>query len=216
MTAVSYREYADDLHRRIARLRASSDVLAAIDIAICRNSYCYKSTEFLGPSSSRHYTAGPLASTSGMSSEDGSVNHREVEAFFAMPVIYAYSDLALKDERNPLAKAHWDGTVALIEVRYETPVAKWHQRMLFIGFDDPIHADFATGLDADLFVTGENKGTQLFEWRAETPGAEEVLSPAITTLSQPAAHPSLGKRIAGFAAVRWDSRMRLRTSRSLL
>jgi hypothetical protein len=169
MTAISYREYAFDLYDRIRKLRSSRDIVASIEIAICRNAFCYKSAEAIGPSASRRFSSGPLNSGTDLSDDDGVETIREIEDFFALPEIYAYSDTALNNERSPLAKAHWDGTVALIEVRYQTDVTTWHQRMLFIGFADPIHADFTIGIDSDLFVSGQNAGTQLHEWRAEEP-----------------------------------------------
>src|SRR5690606_28124640 len=65
----------------------------------------------------------------------------------------------------PLKRSHWDGTLALIDVRYSTAVTTWHQRMLFIAFDDLVHADFAIALDKDIFKDGRSGGTQFFEWR---------------------------------------------------
>ncbi|MEB2848043.1 hypothetical protein [Endobacterium cereale] len=166
MTALSYREYALDLHRRIDKLRVSEDHFASIEIAICRNAHCYKSEEVTGRNGSRRFLTGPLNSFEGLAEEDGTATKKEIEAFFALPEIYAYTDLALENERSPLTKSHWDGTVALIEVRYQTVRTTWHQRMLFIGFTDPIHADFTVGLYTDLFIDGPREGTQLFEWRA--------------------------------------------------
>ncbi|MCM2458181.1 hypothetical protein HGO37_22560 [Rhizobium sp. CG4] len=165
MTALSYFEYAADLHARIGRLRGSAEVAASIEIAICRNGYFHKSEETTGLNRSWRCSAGPLNSPTEIKEQDGIETKGEIEAFFALPVIYAYSDFALSKERSPLAKSHWDGTVALIEVRYTTAVTTWHQRMLFIGFADSIHADFTVGLESDLFATGQMQGKQLFEWR---------------------------------------------------
>jgi hypothetical protein len=208
MTAISYRDYASDLLNRIEKLRASRDISASVEIAICRNSFCYKSIEATGPRAGRKCAFGPLNSSADLLPEDGSVTSKEIASFFALPEIYAYSERALVPDRSPLAKAHWDGTVALIEVRYETALTQWHQRMLFIGFADPIHADFTIGLDDDLFVHDANPGTQLFEWRADEAKSGDMPKDPIyiaradgSVSVQPA--QSFGQRIAGLARGRW-------------
>ncbi len=166
MTVVSYRDYAVDLHNRIRRLRDAHDKQGSIEIAVCHNAFCYRSIEMLGAAYTRDCAIGPLNSDADLVPEDGTETTREIERFFDLPEIYAYSDLALRGDRSPLSKAHWDGTVALVEVCYDTTIANWHQRMLFIGFHDPIHADFAISLDRDIFADGSQSGRQLFEWRA--------------------------------------------------
>lgn len=172
MTALSYREYATDLHSRIRQLRTSEDASASIEIAICRNAYCYKSEEVTGPKSFSRCSTGPLNSAEGLVERDSTETMNEIEAFFSLSEIYAYSDVALANGNSPLSRSHWDGTVALIEVTYETEVTRWHQRMLFIGFSDPIHADFTVGLDRDLFIHEHNTGKHFFEWRStEVPAA---------------------------------------------
>ncbi|WP_313198190.1 hypothetical protein [Rhizobium sp.] len=172
MTALSYREYATDLHSRIRQLRVTEDVSASIEIAICRNAYCYRSQEVTGYNGSNRYATGPLNSAEGLVERDSIETMNEIEAFFSLSEIYAYSDVALANGNSPLSRSHWDGTVALIEVSYETEVTRWHQRMLFIGFSDPIHADFTVGLDRDLFINEHNTGKHFFEWRStEVPAA---------------------------------------------
>jgi hypothetical protein len=205
MTAISYRDYAFDLYSRIKKLRCSEGTEASIEIAICRNSYCYKSTETIGPSSSCHFSYGPLNSKADLESDFENKTSREIETFFALPEIYAYSDAALSADRSPLTRAHWDGTVALVEVRYKTTVATWHQRMLFIGFSDPIHADFTVGLDDDIFVNGQNMGTQLFEWKTEEAfqGGMPDLSVALSSASQVEVSPSFKQRLFGLVQGRW-------------
>ena len=205
MTAISNRDYAFDLYGRIQKLRRSTDTLASIEIAVCRNSFCYKSSETIGASCSRQSSYGPLSSKTELEPDLGGETTREIEAFFALPEIYAYTDAALSTERSPLARAHWDGTVALVEVQYQTSLTTWHQRMLFIGFSDPIHADFTVGIDDDLFVNGQNKGTQLFEWRAKKPTCEKVpdVGAALSSVSQVEASPSFRQRLSGLAQGRW-------------
>jgi hypothetical protein len=172
MAVTSYREYALDLYSRIRQLRTAKDAVARVEITITRNSYCYKSSEEIGGSHSARYYLGPLNSVDVLVPEDGSETSREIARFFDLPEIYAYSDLSLASDRSPLARSHWDGTVALVEVRYMATGTAWHQRMLFIGFDDRIHADFTAALDSDIFLKGSKKGDQLFEWRSSAgPGA---------------------------------------------
>ncbi|KQS76403.1 hypothetical protein [Rhizobium sp. Leaf383] len=174
MRAISYRDYASDLHSRIRKLRAARDTSASIVIAICRNAYCYKSIETTGAACTRERSSGPLNGMAALKLDDTDQTSREIDNFFALPEIYAYSEAALAEGRSPLGRAHWDGTVALVEVRYETARTTWHQRMLFIGFSDPIHADFTVGIDDDLFVSSRSNGQQLFEWRSNEPGSEPV------------------------------------------
>ncbi|MES5100072.1 hypothetical protein ABUK73_17745 [Agrobacterium sp. BA1120] len=212
MTAISYRDYAFELYSRIQNLRRSTDTVGSIEIAVCRNSFCYRSAETVGTSWSRQTSYGPLNSKSDLKPDLGGETAREIEAFFALPVIYAYSDAALSVERSPLIRGHWDGTVALVEVKYQTSLTTWHQRMLFIGFSDPIHADFTVGIDHDLFVTGQNKGTQLFEWTTERTSRERVADSevALSTASQDAISPSFRQRLSGLIQGRWLAQLRHR------
>lgn len=166
MAVISYRNYAIDLQNRMARLRAKADNRGAIEIAICRNAFCYRSVETFGDTHSNECAAGALNSAEDLLPVDGRQVSREIQRFFDLPEIYAYSDLALRGDRSPLSKAHWDGTVALVDICYDTDIANWHQRMLFIGFEDPIHADFAIALDGDIFTDGSRPGRHLFEWKA--------------------------------------------------
>lgn len=212
MTAISYRDYAFDLYSRIQKLRRSTDTVGSIEIAVCRNSFCYKSAETIGTSWIRQCSYGPLNSTTEIKPDLGGETTREIEAFFALPEIYAYSDAALSVERSPLIRGHWDGTVALVEVQYQTSLTTSHQRMLFIGFSDPIHADFTVGIDDDLFVNGQNKGTQLFEWRSENPSRERGpdLGAALSSVSQVEVSPSFRQRLSGLVQGRWLARPRQR------
>ncbi len=207
MTALSYREYATDLHNRIRQLRVTEDVSASIEVAICRNAYCYKSEEVTGYNGSARYSTGPLNSAAGLIERDSTETMNEIEAFFSLPEIYAYSDFALANGNSPLERSHWDGTVALIEVSYETAVTKWHQRMLFIGFSDPIHADFTVGLDRDLFIHEHNTGKHFFEWRStKVPAAVLEIAAVGRKDNDQVAVPeasSVRQRLSRFANVKW-------------
>lgn len=165
MTTTSYREYAMDLRERMQKLRSSDNVRGTMEVVIFRNAFCYRSFEVVGKAYRRDYHSGSINTESKLVREDGQDTCREIDSFFLLPEVYAYSDRALQADRNPLKHSHWDGTLALIEVKYSTAVTTWHQRMLFIGFCDPIHADFAMALDKDIFKDGSSGGTRLFEWR---------------------------------------------------
>jgi hypothetical protein len=168
MAPISYREYAWDLQGRIRKLHNADDVDGAIDIAIFRNARCYRSFELVGVFPHRKFATGPFDIEGQLTPEDGRETCREIDQFFSLPEVFAYSDQALQAERNPLKRSHWDGTLALVEVRYSTPVTRWHQRMLFIAFRDPIHADFSLALDQDILMHGDSEGQRLFEWRSDS------------------------------------------------
>lgn len=168
----------------------------------------------MGPSRSRQFASGPLSSKADLKPGDGVEAAREMDAFFTLPEIYAYSDAALNGDRSPLARAHWDGTVALIEVRYETALTTWHQRMLFIGFSDAIHADFTIGIDDDLFVAEKGTGTQLFEWRTNHPVGDTAAAEEKASLRDEAvrANPSsVRQRLSELVNGRWLHYSRLRS-----
>lgn len=168
MEPISYREYAWDLQDRIRKLRNADDVDGVIDIAIFRNARCYRSFELVGVFPHRKFATGPFDVEEQLTPDDGRETCREIDQFFSLPEVYAYSDQALQADRNPLKRAHWDGTLALVEVSYNTPVTRWHQRMLFIAFRDPIHADFSIALDQDILMHEALEGQRLFEWRSES------------------------------------------------
>lgn len=204
MPVLSYSGYAADLRQRILQLRGTKNANAFIEIMICRNGFCYKSSENIGAASTRVYSLGPQHSPTGFTTEDGSVTEKAVEAFFALPKIYAYSDNALAEGRSPLSKAHWDGTLAFIEIRYETLRVTWHQRMLLIGFEDPIHADFTIGLEAELLMNEGSKGKQLFEWRANDVDDIEPANGARPHIAGSNDETSLADRLTAFARQQWS------------
>ena len=164
MILTSYNDYARELRATIGELRECATTAARIQIAICRNGYGYKIVESLGCEPCKQLWCGPLAADSW--TEDGSrLTDAEIERFFDLPQIFAYSDHALKRPRNPVMTAHWDATVALIEVSIESGDRVWEQRMMFVGFADAVHAEFSIAVDRDILVHDHATGSQFYEWR---------------------------------------------------
>jgi len=160
----SYNDYASELRATIRGLRECVTSEARIQIAICRNGYGYKTVETVGSEASRQLWCGPLTADSW--TEDGStLTDVEIERFFDLPQILAYSDHALQRARNPVMTAHWDATVALIEISFESGDRVWEQRMMFVGFADAVHAEFSVAVDRDILVHDHYTGTQFYEWR---------------------------------------------------
>ncbi|QWW72530.1 hypothetical protein [Rhizobium sp. WYJ-E13] len=97
--------------------------------------------------------------------DDGGLTLLEMERFFSLPEILAYSEAALERPRNPISTIHWDATVALIEMSFREGGCVRHQRMMFAGFADPLHAEFSIAMDRDIIVREPQTGDQFFEWR---------------------------------------------------
>ena len=90
----------------------------------------------------------------------------EIDEFFQLPEVFAYSDRALLADKNPLSVAHWDATIGIVEIEVrERHLPARKQRMLFAGFTDQIHAEFFLAVEHDLIVQDHQPGTQLYEWR---------------------------------------------------
>lgn len=172
MPATSYTNYLRELKTTVDRIRDRPFEYddALIQMALCKNGFGYKSRDLLRAGSlySEHQM-GPL-SVRNWQTDGEEVGRAEIDQFFALPVIYAYSDKALDTPKNPLETAHWDATVAIVEVfearKGSTPR---RQRMLFAGFSDIIHAEFFLAVERDYIVHDGKPGSHFFEW---TPASE--------------------------------------------
>ncbi|WP_438754913.1 hypothetical protein [Pararhizobium sp. O133] len=172
MPATSYTDYLRGLRTLLDRVRDKPFEYrnALIEMAIYRNGYGYRSRELLsGGRLVSEYHAGPLNAQNWLP-DNKRIGRTEIEGFFNLPEIYAYSDNALAVQQSPLSTAHWNATVGLFDVliceRNSTPR---RQRMLFAGFADKIHAEFFLATDHDLIVHDHSTGAQLFEWRTDEP-----------------------------------------------
>lgn len=168
MSVTSYTDYLRDLKLTLDRIRNRPFEFenALIQLAICKNGIGYKCRDLLHEGSlySEHHF-GPL-NTETWRADSEQLGRAEIDQFFQLPEIYAYSDRALRAEKSPLASAHWDATVAVIDVLVHARGSKARkQRMLFAGFEDRIHAEFFLAVERDLIVNDHQPGSQLFEWR---------------------------------------------------
>lgn len=179
MPVTSYTDYLRDLKELIDRIRDRPFEFetALIQMAICKNGYGYKCRELFraGKLYSEHDMG--LLSVNRWGPDKDQIGRAEVDQFFQLPEIYAYSDRALLAPQNPLSTAHWDATVAIVEVlvKRKSTVPR-RQRMLFAGFEDKIHAEFFLAVDRDLIVHDHDPGTELFEWRDDE---AETLHPIV-------------------------------------
>lgn len=172
MPATSYTDYLRGLKTHLDRVRDMPFEYrhALIEMAIYRNGFGYRSRELLsGGRLVSEYHAGPLNAQNWLA-DDRKLGRTEIDEFFDLPEVYAYSDRALAVQKSPLSTAHWNATVGLFDVliceRNSTPR---RQRMLFAGFTDKIHAEFFLATDDDLIVHDHATGAQLFEWRTNEP-----------------------------------------------
>ncbi|MBV7518857.1 hypothetical protein [Ensifer sp. ENS12] len=167
MTVTLYTQYVRQLKATIdqVRERPSRFESATIQLAICRNGFGYKSTDLLQRRClTSQYQIGPIHAEA-WEQDDGTAGRKEIEHFFQLPEIYAYSDLVLTFDRSPLLKAHWDATIGLVDMCVTAAGgAARKQRMLFIGFTDSIHAEFSLSVDDALLVHDHRTGTRFFEW----------------------------------------------------
>ncbi|WP_332303232.1 hypothetical protein [Rhizobium sp. GR12] len=168
MPVTSYRDYIRDLKEITDRIRDKpfEYSIASIETAVYKNGYGYKSRELLREDRLiSEFWMGPLNSGD-WHTDSTAIGRSEIDEFFGLPEIFAYSDHALTAQRNPLSKAHWDATIGLFEIlvceRNSTPR---QQRMLFAGFSDSIHAEFFLTVDQELLVHDRKLGPQLFEWQ---------------------------------------------------
>lgn len=175
MPITSYTMYVRDLKQVIDRIRDRPFDYenALIQMAICKNGYGYKCRDVLsrGRLYSEHH--GGRLSDDNWRPYTEELGRNEIDEFFVLPEIYAYSDRALHTPKNPLSTAHWDATVAIAEILVqERGAIARRQRMLFVGFADSIHAEFFLAVDHDLVVYDNNPGSQFFEWKTDDAGTE--------------------------------------------
>lgn len=164
MTEFNYREYVQSLWRKIEYFRQSGSAAAQIQFALFRDGCGYRSYEELGAKRSKTVQTGLLTSDNWRNDSSGSAE-REIARFLSLSEIYAFTDEALDIRRHPLRNAHWDTTLALVEMAFLADGGAWHQRMLFAGFANRDQADFLTTIDGDILASKRVMGQQLFEWR---------------------------------------------------
>ena len=168
MSVTSYANYVRELKEIIDQVhdRPFDYNAATIEAAIYKNGYGYRCRESLSEGRlSSEYQIGSLRQAN-WKSDSAEMGRSEIDQFFQLPEIYAFSDHALAEGRDPLSTAHWDATVGLVDIfiRRNGCVPK-RQRMLFAGFSDNIHAEFFLSVDRDIVVHDHNVGGRLFEWR---------------------------------------------------
>lgn len=184
MAVTSYTDYLRDLKKTIDRIRDRPFEYdtAVIQLALCKNGFGYKSFDLLCKGRLHsEYHMGPL-NVENWSPDFAELGRTEIEKFFQFPVIYAYSDQALRGKKNPLSTAHWDATVGIVEIQvHQRGHSPKRQRMLFAGFNDYIHAEFFLAVNHDLIVQDHQPGTDLFEWQEDTTSDIDALNLTIST-----------------------------------
>ncbi|MBY3130179.1 MULTISPECIES: hypothetical protein [Rhizobium] len=185
MAVTSYTHYLRDLKRVIDRIRDRPFEFDAADVqlALCKNGFGYRCRDRVehGQLFSEHHM-GPLNSYDWQPDHE-QLGRPEIDEFFELPEVFAYSDRALRPEKNPLSVAHWDATIGIVEIEVRERSGRGRrQRMLFAGFTDPIHAEFYLAVERDLIVQDHQPGTQLYEWQEVV--RDEETSPAFSMLSK--------------------------------
>jgi hypothetical protein len=175
MELTSYSRYVRDLRDLMAALRAKpSDFESAlVEVSIYRNGFAYRMSEKLSGGRLDGDTAsGAIAN--GLWAQSPKTNFlAEMHRFFELQEYHAYCDAALVGNCTHFSAAHWDGTVAAFDVSYKRRNrSTLTQRMLFIGFEDPIHAEFSAAIDKELLVHDRETGHHLYEWRLATSTSE--------------------------------------------
>ncbi len=168
MAVTSYTQYLRDLKQVIDRIRDRPFEfdIADVQLALCKNGFGYKCRDRVecGQLFSEHYM-GPL-NFHHWKPDHEQLGRAEIDEFFQLPEVFAYSDRALLADKNPLSVAHWDATIGIVEIEVrERHLPARKQRMLFAGFTDQIHAEFFLAVEHDLIVQDHQPGTQLYEWR---------------------------------------------------
>jgi hypothetical protein len=172
MAVTSYSHYLRELKRIIdhVRDRPFEFVGADVQLALCKNGFGYRCRDLVrdGRLSSEHHM-GPL-SINEWQPDHEQLGRAEIDEFFELPEVFAYSDRALLAEKSPLSVAHWDATIGIVEIELnERHLPPRRQRMLFAGFSDHVHAEFFLAVERELIVQDHQPGTQLYEWRETLP-----------------------------------------------
>ncbi|MBW9113885.1 hypothetical protein JNB88_09585 [Rhizobium cauense] len=181
MAITSYTQYLRDLKRIIDGIRNKPFKFdgADVQVSLCKNGFGYRCRNRVenGQLFSEH-DIGPL-NGHGWQPDHEQLARAEIDEFFELPEVFAYSDRALHADKNPLSVAHWDATIGIVEIEVrERLLPPRGQRMLFAGFTDLIHAEFFLAVERDLLVQNHQPGTDLYEWR-------ETLQNKTTSLSMP-------------------------------
>jgi hypothetical protein len=172
MAVTSYTHYLRELKRIIDRVRDRPFEFEGADVqlALCKNGFGYKCRDLVreGRLFSEHHM-GPLRIDEWQPDHE-QIGRAEIEKFFELPEVFAYSDRALLAEENPLTVSHWDATIGIVEIELqERHLPPRRQRMLFAGFSDRVHAEFFLAVERDLIVEDHQPGAQLYEWRETFP-----------------------------------------------
>ncbi|MBB3659430.1 hypothetical protein FHX15_004694 [Rhizobium sp. BK650] len=168
MAVTLYTHYLRDLKKIISRIRDRPFEFdhADVHIALCKNGFGYRCRDRVehGQLFSEHHM-GPLTVQDWQPDHKG-FGRAEIDEFFELPQVFAYSDRVLDAEKNPLSVAHWDATIGIVDIEVrERRVPARRQRMLFAGFTDLIHAEFFLAVERDLIVQDHQPGILLYEWR---------------------------------------------------
>ena len=185
MAVTSYTHYLRDLKKIIDRIRDRPFEFdcAEVQLALCKNGFGYRCRDRVehGQLFSEHHM-GPL-NIHDWQPDHAQLGRAEIDEFFELPEVFAYSDRALHAEKNPLSVAHWDATIGIVEIEVrERHLPARRQRMLFAGFSDRIHAEFFLAVEHDLIVQDHQPGTQLYEWRETL--RDEATSPVMPGLPE--------------------------------
>ncbi|MFC5757930.1 hypothetical protein [Rhizobium sp. GCM10022189] len=185
MAVTFYTHYLRDLKKIINRIRDRPFEFdnADVQIALCKNGFGYTCHDRLehGQLFSEHHM-GPLT-VHDWQPDHNELGRAEIDEFFELPEVFAYSDRALDAEKNPLSVAHWDATIGIVDIEVrERRLPARRQRMLFAGFTDLIHAEFFLAVERDLIVQDHQPGILLYEWR-ESP-RDEATSSVVPRLSK--------------------------------
>lgn len=188
MAVTSYTQYLRELKRIIDHVRDRPFEFdgADVQLALCKNGFGYKCRDLVrgGRLSSEHYM-GPLRIDEWQPDHE-QIGRAEIDEFFELPEVFAYSDRALLAEKNPLSVAHWDATIGIVEIELqERHLPPRRQRMLFAGFSDRVHAEFFLAVERDLIVEDNQQGSQLYEWRETSPSERaSVIIPSFAPTSR--------------------------------
>jgi len=166
---VNYSEYVLELRKVITEIRENPSGFdsATVKIAVHRNGYAFRLQEELREGClMRECSSGPSGGTS-MTPISDSTAVLEVENFFDLKHFYAYSDRMLSADEDVIGIHHWDATVAAVRIAYLRSDSKsiMRQRMVFIGFADEIHSEFALIAEGHLFFREHEEDGVLHEWR---------------------------------------------------
>jgi hypothetical protein len=161
MVATSYTAYLQDLKMNIDRIREEPFEFdrAEVQVAICKGGFAYRCRDVIeyGRLTSEH-RMGPM-NIDNWHPDQRHISRADIDGFFSLPEVFAYSDRVLQADSNPLAVMHWDATIDMIEIEMqERRKPSRSQRMLFAGFTDRIDAEFLHSVENEFMVHDNETG----------------------------------------------------------